>query len=122
MTELHHFKCKDGREIEIEISEWPYAATARTTDGQEIGRLEFRELDDPNGMHLRLSWAFMDLLGPTFKFQGIGEQCLRLMSDASGLPITAAQEDEQPSETGEHLTGDAPGFVSRMRAKGLIST
>jgi hypothetical protein len=38
------------------------------------------------------------------------------------MTITAGDQDEQPAADGSQLTGDAPGFVSGMRAEGLIAS
>ena len=45
---------------------------------------------------------------------------LRLVRERSNLPIIANSNDGHQQDDGSHLTGDAPGFVERMRAAGLI--
>ena len=75
------FECKNGKRVCIEIDEDDdYKARVRALDGKEIGRLEFREIDDGRNTFLKLSWAYLD---KAFRRQGIGRECLRLVSDPS---------------------------------------
>ncbi|MBI2794155.1 MAG: hypothetical protein HYX66_05835 [Ignavibacteria bacterium] len=57
---------------------------------------------------------------PNHKMQGIGTEILKRHKQQYGLSIRAAENDGQRRDDGSHLTGDAPGFVSRMKERGLI--
>jgi hypothetical protein len=115
------FNCKNGKRVWIEIDdEDDYTARVLQEDGSEIGRLEFRVIDDDFNSFLKLCWAYLDRAGVEFKRQGIGRKCLRLVREKSGLPIIASSSDGHQQGDGSHLTGDAAGFVERMRAEGLI--
>jgi len=90
--------------------------------GSEIGGLRFREIEVDSRVAniLRLTWAYLDGMDGSYVRQGIGRRCLELVREISGLEIVAADVDGQRHDDGSHLTGDAPGFVARMRQDGLI--
>jgi GNAT superfamily N-acetyltransferase len=119
VTDSYKYECRDGRSVSIEIDDDTYEAIAYTVDGREIGRLRFREISDDNGCYLKLVWAYLDKLAD-YKGQGIGRECLRVVRDRYSLPITAEDHDGIRQDDGSHLTGDAPGFVAKMREEGLI--
>lgn len=115
------FNCKNGQSVWIEVDEnFDYFTIVKNDLGTEVGRLEFRIIDDEYESYLKLCWAYMDLKDEQFKFQGIGRECLRLVKEVSGLPIVTSDHDGQQQNDGSHLTGDAPAFVERMRKEGLI--
>jgi len=113
----HNFTCKDGRKVSIEIDEETYAADVTSDDGADIGRMEFAE--DDRGL-LKVVWANLDKQKRSYVRQGIGRECLRLLKKAYNKSITASENDGLRSGDGSHLTGDAPGFVQKMREEGLI--
>ncbi len=120
--EVFKYHCKNGRDILIHIDEDMPAARVVTLDGKEIGRLEFREIDDEVSRPvLKLTWAYLDLLDRSYRFQGIGRECLRLVKDIFGLTIIAENHGGLRQGDGGHLTGDAVTFVTRMRREGLIA-
>ncbi|RKH63751.1 hypothetical protein [Corallococcus aberystwythensis] len=120
----HDFKTKGGRDVLIDISDGDYTATVYTVpEGDRIGALEFRviERDERSPNTLYLSRAYLDGLGGSFVHQGIGRQCLVLVARESGMQIYASDDDGLGSkEDGSHLTGDAPGFVARMREERVL--
>ncbi len=117
------YRCKDSREVTIKIDdEMDYKATVADRDGKEIGRIEFRQIEDCNGDYLKMCWAYLDLLDPSYRCQGIGRECLKQVGELSGLPIVAEVHDGIHQDDGSHLTGDAPAFIERMRSEGLIAT
>lgn len=96
-------------------------AYAIDPEGKEIGHFDFSVREDLEGdEYLKLFWAYLDLLGTSYKHQGIGREILKGMRVYSGMPITAENDDGHRKEDGSHLTGDAPGFVNQMRKEGLI--
>lgn len=62
----------------------------------------------------------MDLRDDSYKHEGIGREALTFFREIHGLPITASKEDGLKKDDGSHLTGDAPGFVQKMRDEGII--
>lgn len=114
------FATRSRGDVAIDIDDEAMIAHVRTLSGQNIGRLEFEVVDDPQQEHLYLRWAHLEDL-PGYTQQGIGRQCLKLMMNIFGLPITAAPNDGQKRDDGSHLTGDAPEFVRRMKLEGLIA-
>ena len=114
------FNSKNDKTHLIEIDEDNYTARVLQEDGSEIGRLKFRVIDDDFDSFLKLCWAYLDRAGVEFKRQGIGRECLSLVREKSGLSIIANNNDGRQQGDGSHLTGDAAGFVERMRAEGLI--
>jgi hypothetical protein len=114
------YKCKDGREILICVDECQLTAAALTPEGQEIGRLCFNEIEYDDGSVLKLIWAYLDKHDSSYRFQGIGRECIKQMIEVFGHPIVAEDHDGHQKDDGSHLTGDAPGFVAKMRSEGLI--
>ena len=119
------FTTADRRVVSIHIDdEDDYKVTVKTADGRLIGNIEFTEIDMPdNEMNiLKMRWAYLDQLGGSYLRQGIGRRCLELVKAFSSLGIIAAANDGQQQEDGSHLTGDAPGFVAKMRREGVIGS
>ena len=116
------YRCKDGRVVRIYVDdEMEFLTTVRDSDGREIGRFEFRWIDNLYCDYLKLCWAHLDLVDSSYRFQGIGRECLRQVKEFSGFAIVAEDHDGIQRDDGSHLTGDAPGFVERMRAEHLIA-
>lgn len=114
-------KTKNGEVVEIEIDEDDFTAIAKNPSGEKIGSIRFRLIEYPNGEVLRMTHAFLNETGPRYLHQGIGTECVRLMGKITGLPIVASLDDGLVKSDGSHLTGDAPIFVEKLKAKGLIS-
>ena len=120
------FRLGDNRSVVITVNEFDYAVTVTDAedDSKLVGDMEFRLIEGHgHGFpdELRLTRAYLDKSGSAYKRQGIGRRCLQLVREASELEITAAEDDGQRKDDGSHLTGDAPGFVARMRDEGLIT-
>lgn len=112
------FKCKNGETVRIVIADNGYVAHVFSADNLDIGKLEFVEYDD-NVLHL--VWAHLEGDEGRFVRQGIGRECLRLMSETYGMPIVVNRDDGIRRDDGSHLTGDAPAFVEAMRREGLVT-
>lgn len=111
------FQCKNGRTITIYIDdEDDFKSIAQDESGREIGRFEFREIDEG----LKLCWAYLDKIDKTWCRQGIGREMLQRVRDFSGFAIVASDHDGLRQDDGSYLTGDAPDFVERMRKEGII--
>lgn len=116
------YLCKDGRQVTICVDdEMDYMTTVNDNAGKEIGRIEFTYIQEDQDDYLKLTWAYLDRLDSTYRFQGIGRECLKLVKELSGLPIVAEDNDGISRSDGSHLTGDAAGFVNRMRVERIIA-
>jgi hypothetical protein len=111
------YTCRNGEEVTIEFDDTSYTARAFDVHRQEVGRFEFDEHDGPV---LKLVWAYLDRVDKKYKRQGIGCRILQIAKERYGMPIVAEDNDGLRKDDGSHLTGDAPGFVSQMRRRGLI--
>ena len=117
------YQLDDGRSVIIDVDDLDYGVTVTAHPaGENIGYMKVRLIEMPSGSlgQLHLTHAFLDEAGRDYLRKGIGRRCLNLIREASGLPITASEDDGQRREDGSHLTGDAPGFVAKMREEGLI--
>ena len=114
------FTTKSATEVNIEIDEEDYIATVTELSGSEIGRLEFKLIEDVYQSYLKLTWAFLDNNNKANIHKGIGRECIKLMNEHTGFPICAAQNNGRQNSDGSHLTGDAPGFVAKMEEEGLL--
>lgn len=111
------FKCRNGSTITIRIDEFDdFSVTVFDEGGIKLGQMNF---SDDDGC-LKLTWAYLDQSDPVWCRQGIGQEILRQVKEVSGCPIVASDNDGIRHDDGSHLTGDAPGFVARMREEGLI--
>jgi hypothetical protein len=72
------YRCKNDRQVTIEIDDFKYTVSVFDTDHREIGQLIFEERDDSV---LKLTWAFLDKLGTEYVHQGIGRRCLELVKE-----------------------------------------
>lgn len=114
---------KDGRSVSIAYDEDEYSIEVKAVpSGKRIGGFRFRciETDGPPYSYLHLTWAYLDKLDATYLHKGIGQRCIELVLEWSGLCITASVNDGNVRSDGSHLTGDAPAFIEKMRARGLI--
>jgi hypothetical protein len=84
-----------------------YKATVRDDARCDVGAMEFRIIETDHDSFLMLTWAYLDLLDPSYRFQGIGRECLRRVKERSGMVIVAQDDDGQRRGDGSHLTGDA---------------
>ena len=117
------WQLNDGRYVIIDVDECDFGVTVEAhPSGERIGFMTFRviEMPLPSHEHLHLTHAFLDNGGRSYLCQGIGRRCLELVREVSGLSITASAFDGLSRSDGSHLTGDAPGFIARMREEGLV--
>ncbi|MGL1921320.1 MAG: GNAT family N-acetyltransferase [Hyphomicrobiales bacterium] len=115
------FKMKNGNQIELTVDDITNAVVAKNCDGQLIGGIEFSYIEDPNGSYLKIVNLFLNKAGPEYLRQGIGRACIKLVIEVTGFPICAVFDNGQRLDDGSHLTGDAPGFVSKLIEEGLIT-
>jgi hypothetical protein len=108
--------------VTVSIDEDNYTAIAKNQIGGLIGSFEFSFIEGAghNDDYLKLTHAFLDGCDGNYKRLGIGESILRTVTKYSGYPIVAEGDDGIRKPDGSHLTGDAPGFVSAMKEKGVL--
>lgn len=117
------YNLQNKRSVDIVVDEYDFNVVVIDAEsGDKIGDMKFGFIEDTGhgSCCLKLTWAYLDQAGPEYKRQGIGRHCLELVLQASGMKIVAAEDDGKQQEDGSYLTGDAPGFVARMREEGLI--
>ena len=117
------YKLRNKRLVDITVDECDFSVVVTDAEsGDKVGDMMFEFIEDTGhgSCCLKLTWVYLDQAGSDYKYQGIGRRCLELVRQASGMEIVAAENDGQQQEDGSHLTGDAPGFVARMREEGLI--
>lgn len=103
-----------GEVVEIRFQEDSVAVYAGS---EEVGRLSFRQIEEPGETYYHLTHAFIEGRGGAYKRQGIGTEAIRLFRDCTGGPITFSEDDGIQREDGSHLTGDAPEFVNSLKKK-----
>ncbi|MEL7213682.1 MAG: hypothetical protein AAGK92_13550 [Pseudomonadota bacterium] len=117
------FSTKAASHVVIDIDEDNYSATVTTLTGQQIGSIDFTLIeapDAPDGYYLKMTHAFLEGANGKYLHEGIGTECVRLMGKVTGFPITASDDDGAVHEDGSHLTGDAPGWVAKLRQRKLV--
>lgn len=117
---MHEYKVSDDMTVIVEMD--GHDAVVSTSDGDEVGRFKFREIEYDYGptTHSYLHLCHMDLHG--YKGLGIGRFCLQVVTQETGMVITASDpSDLQEKDDGSHLIGDGPGFVRAMQREGLIA-
>lgn len=107
----------DGRMVDIEIDDSGQEITISAVNGPKLGSIQLQRTDSG---HYHLKRMYLDQDGGAFKRCGIGRQALKFHSESFGSLFTAAPNDGQQREDGSHLTGDAPGFIHKMREEGLV--
>lgn len=118
-----NFVTKTGSKVIIDIDEDNFTATVTTMTGQRVGSIDFTLIEAPgapDGYYLKMTHAFLEGVDGQYLHQGIGTECVRLMGEVTGFPITASDDDGAVHADGSHLTGDAPGWVTRLRQRKLI--
>ena len=90
------FQCKNSQSAVIADDDSSYSATVYSLSGQEIGSMEFSEVEFPQGTALKLVWGYLDKLNGQYLHQGIGRQILKLVATAtecrSSLKTTTAHQ------------------------------
>lgn len=110
-------RLSDGRLVDIEIDDTGLEITVTAVDGPKLGSIELRATG--NG-HYHLTWMYLDQDGGAFKRRGIGRQALKFHNESFGSLFTAAPNDGRQRDDRSHLTGDARGFIRKMRDEGLV--
>jgi hypothetical protein len=114
---IKSYKISDHESVTIVIDEDIPSIIVFTEDKEKIGNIDLSEID--NGFYI--TWMYLDQLSDKYKKKGIGRACLEFFSESFQMPIYAAHNDGNRRQDGSHLTGDAPGFISRMRTEGLVA-
>lgn len=120
--EIREYRLGDGRTITIDVSD-DSELVVKDHKNYEIGKINFsyRDEDFPGGSsYYHITWMYLDLKDSSYLHNGIGREALTFFKEFYGLPITASDNDGLRKDDGSHLTGDAPGFVEKMRDEGLI--
>lgn len=112
---------KSGRQIDLILDETELVLCAKYGDTQ-IGEMRFLLIDEEDDQQtLKLVWMYLDRAGKSYIHSGIGRHMLQLMNEFNGGPVFAESVGGEKQDDGSHLTGDAPGFVTKMREEGLIA-
>jgi hypothetical protein len=112
------FSLNDGRTVAIKIAhDGDEIRVQDVRSGTEVGVIK---LQDIGGEYFRLVWMYLDQSDGRYLKQGIGRAALLFHKKMFCLPIVAADNDGMQRSDGSHLTGDAPGFVRKMRQEGVI--
>ncbi|MBQ0745268.1 MAG: hypothetical protein KBT82_01995 [Marinobacter sp.] len=110
-------RLSDGRLVDIEIDDTGLEITVTAVNGAKLGSIE---LQDTEPGHYYLTWMYLDQDGGAFRRCGIGRQALKFHHESFGCLFTAAPNDGRQREDSSHLTGDARGFIQKMRDEGLV--
>lgn len=107
-----------GEIVELRFEDDSVAVFVRNV---EIGRLSFRAYEAPakyyEETYYHLTHAFIEGGGGKYKHQGIGTEAFKLFRECTGAEVTFSENDGIRKDDGSHLTGDAPRFVSSLKAK-----
>lgn len=114
------FSIRDGRKVVIILDEGGHEISVKDTDGKDIGSIKLDCIEFDHGDRYKITWMYLDKQEGAYLHQGIGRECLRLHKEAFDAPIEASDNDGIRKPDGSHLTGDAPGFVSKMREEGFV--
>jgi RimJ/RimL family protein N-acetyltransferase len=115
------FRLQSGAHVTLVVEEDDLSrVTALDAQGRCIGGLNFREIEDDHRTYYKLTWAFLDKLGPAYVHQGIGRAALQFWCSLSGEAAAVERYTGIPNDEGSELTGDAPPFVEKMVAEGLL--
>ncbi len=118
------FNCtiEDDNERQIDLVLDEDALILRAKHGEVVvGEMQFQTIEFDGDDLLKLSWMYLDIAGPGYTGSGIGRHMLKLMNDFNGGPVVAESVGGLKQDDGSHLTGGADGFVTKMRAEGLIA-
>jgi len=110
-------RLSDGRLVDIEIDDTGLEITVTAVNGPKLGSVELRATKSG---HYYLMWMYLDQDGGAFKRCGIGRQALKFHNESFGSLFTAAPNDGRQRDDRSHLTGDARGFIRKMRDEGLV--
>lgn len=114
------FLDRHGRQIELCLDEDLLELTAYHQE-KVIGRVCLKQIECDSGDELKITWMYLDMCDASYKHSGIGRKILEILNEYNGGPVSAGSDDGTTSNDGSHLTGDAPGFIKKMQASGLVS-
>lgn len=112
-----NFDTKNGKSVQIWLDDSGEGIEVRDK-GNVVGKFDLQLIE---GSYYYITWMYLDIVSPTYTHQGIGRKALEFHKRFFIKPIFAAENDGMIKSDGSHLTGDAPGFVARMKALGIIS-
>lgn len=115
-----NFVAKDGKTYVIEIDDFGEDITV-LHQGQSIGTITLAQREAQDGHGTRIYYHLVNLSLDKCSGLGIGRHCLELHRQEFDAPITAENVNGPKKEDGSHLTGNGPGFVTRMRALGIVA-
>ncbi len=112
------FTARDGRTYVIALSDDGEEISVQL-DGARLGQISLRFVEGSDNDNHWYHITHLEL--DRCKGCGIGTRCLQFHVEVYGCTLTAGRNDGFSSEDGSHLTGDGPGFIAKMREKGIVS-
>ncbi|WP_432210642.1 hypothetical protein [Marinobacter alkaliphilus] len=106
----------NGEVITIAIDEDECSILVFNEKNEKIGNIDLKEVDD--GFYI--TWMYLDQINPRYTHKGIGREALKFFKEVYRTGLYAAPNDGHVRSDGSHLTGDAPGFISKMAEEGII--
>lgn len=112
------FLASDGKTYQIQIDD-PGDEINVLFQGAKKGSISLRLIEgdqpcQPDAYHIT------HLALDSCSHLGIGRRCLQFHRELFDAPITAGSNDGTKCDDGSHLTGDGPGFITRMKAEGIV--
>lgn len=117
---VKQYTTPDGRSVDIRIDGFGERITVLDWLGQEIGSIIFSLREDEYSDCYKITWMYLDKKGRGYLRQGIGRAALQFHKEIFNANIEASNNDGIMRIDGSHLTGDAPGFISKMRQEGFV--
>ncbi len=111
---IRSVELSSGRNVKMHLAE-DWSEITFTENGERLpGEFEFiqNEFDD-NRFLLARTYS-------PIPRQGLGEAALRFFNEVTDAVVWTRELDGVRRNDGSHLTGDAPVFVGKMQALGLI--
>jgi hypothetical protein len=88
-------------------------------DGKKLGSISLSCIEEGDHHVFEVyKITYLDL--ESCKGLGIGRRCLQFHQDVYDAPLIAGDDNGTKSDDGSHLIGDGPGFISKMRAEGIV--
>ncbi len=88
--------------------------------GERVGQIKLRCIAAPD--ESGRDWYHITHLAlEACRGLGIGTRCLQFHKEVNGAILTAGRNDGFRADDGSHLTEDGPGFIAKMRAKGIVA-
>lgn len=117
---VKRYTTPDGRNVDIQIDDNGEKISVLDDRGQEIGSFDLSLIEDEYSEHYKITWMYLDKQGRGYLRQGIGRAALQFHKEIFNTHIVSSNNDGIVKGDGSHLTGDAPGFISKMRQEGLV--